>query len=39
MMGIGGGELLVIGAICAVLGAGLVAFVGVVWLLMRKTKR
>ena len=38
MMGLGGGELLVIGAICAVLGAGLVAFVGVLWLLMRKKK-
>ena len=36
MMGFGGGELLVIGAICAVLGTSLAAFVGLLWLLMRK---
>jgi len=38
MMGIGGAELLLIGAICAVLGAGLAGFAALLWLLMRKKR-
>ena len=36
MMGIGVGELIVIGMICVVLGGGVIGLAAVLWVVMRK---